>query len=386
MESISKLVRIRKDAKVSKVEHAIIVGGSANYVKKRTDENLRGSDSADGKIKGLSRGALSRLRDAIARTAHQCGDYTVYGCCLTIPWGSSDPSDPSNPTQSEAAEIWREWVHHIDRVLDFLDVGIIYRVELQERKAVHWHLMVFIPNNADPERFEEVNARFIDYRRRHPGLMNQMSTVPKKTRGVGRGKSMLEVASGDCEALHAATMRLLRSTWIVANVRVWERLKAQSDADAPVRLSRGCVARPTVPAAVKTFGYCFDSIVLNGVKSGVAYLASHTTKHKQDQLGYTGKQWGYLGRRHLAQSPEMVLDADMSHSVRARAFRLIRKWVKRNRTKSDYRVCVPRRVALENGNFIYTGLVIRNIRQIYLFGTPSEVVSLAFQSALLGSV
>lgn len=374
MKSISKLLEIRKSAKVSKVEHAVIVTGSAHYVKRQASENLRGADDADGRIKGLSKNALSRLRDAIARTAHESGDYSVYGCCLTIPWGNRDPLDPSNPTQEEAAQIWREFVHHLDRLLDFLDCGIIYRVELQERRAVHWHLMVYLPNAAD--RFEDINAKLIALSRKHRGLAHVFWHMGKK-RGY---KPMFDIPM-NAPINHAASLTLIRANWILANVRAYAAIKAaRADraAEAPVAPSPLTAA----PAEIRTWDFCMDAISLDGVKSGVAYLASHTTKHKQDQLGYTGKQWGYLGKSHLKQAPEEWLDADMSIETRVRAYRLIRKWVKRNRTKSDYRICIPRRVLLENGEYIYTGLVTRNIRQIYLFGTPREVAQCAFESAM----
>lgn len=365
MESIAKLAHIRKRAKVQAVEHAIIIQGSADYHKKVNTDGLRSNDDADGRIKGLSRNALARLRDYIARTAHISDDYRVFGCCLTIPWGVKGESD-INPTQDEASIIWREFTHNLGRLLDWLQCGIIYRVELQVRKTVHWHLMVYLPVLDD-----STNAKYLDalgkLQLKHKGLPFLDLLLPKKrTR-----KPMIDCGAGSPDYFSYA-LRLLRAHWILANNRAYDIIAKRRGATA---------SAPQAP--IKTFGFCFDAIPLDGVKSGVAYLAAHTTKHKQDQLGYDGKQWGVLGSRWLYKPDALTLDADLATPIRVVAFRLLRKWIQRNRTASDHRVCIPRRRFFQ-GAEVYTGLVVRNTRQIYLFGTPPDVVARAFECASLG--
>lgn len=84
--SVAYLRVIDKSAKVEKFAHAVIVTGAKNHAIQVNTANLRG-EIEDGRIKGLSRHALDRLRDTIARTAHKSMDYSVYGVCITIPWG-----------------------------------------------------------------------------------------------------------------------------------------------------------------------------------------------------------------------------------------------------------------------------------------------------------
>ena len=377
MESVSYLRLVNKPAKVEKAAHAVIVTGARNHAIQVNTGNLRGSIE-DGRIKGLSRHALDRLRDTIARTAHKSLDYRVYGVCITIPWGSKTGDKPGDPTQADASKIWRRWTHHLGRFLDKWAIGIIYRVELQERKAVHWHMMVYLPNNIDYKA--ALTAFCCVFKGRHA---QEAMCLSKKR----NGRSMIDCGGQDT---HAIILRLLRMTWINSLIECHDEFMmnaAWSDLAAPVASGSDHAAFPEI----KTFDYCFDSIPLDGVKSGIAYLASHTTKHKQDQLGYEGKQWGFLGKKHLVQPKASLLSiedapASIEYRARIRAFRLIRRWCKVNRSMTDWRVVQPRVVHVDGDDGedvrVYKGLVTRNFCSLYLFGTPSEVVSRAFECAL----
>lgn len=377
MESVSYLRVVNKSAKVEKAAHAVIVTGARNHAIQVNAGNLRGSID-DGRIKGLSRHALDRLRDTIARTAHKSLDYRVYGVCITIPWGSKSGDAFGDPTQSDAAKIWRRWTHNLGRFLDKWAIGIIYRVELQERKAVHWHMMVYIPNNID---FNTTMAALCAVIKGRLGC--EAPCLVKKR----NGRSMLDTG---CNETHRNILRLLRMTWIRTSSEYHDEIKtnaAWSALAAPVASGVDHGAFPDI----KTFDYCFDAIPLDGVKSGIAYLASHTTKHKQDQLGYEGKQWGYLGKRWLYQPKSALLSiegapASVEYRARVCAFRLIRHWCKLHRAETDWRVVRPsvKHVESLDGDTVdvYRGLVTRNPRSLYLFGTPSEVVARAFDCAL----
>lgn len=378
MESVSYLRLVNKSAKVEKAAHAVIITGARNHAIQVNTGNLRGSID-DGRIKGLSRHALDRLRDTIARTAHKSFDYSVYGVCITIPWGSSSGDKPGDPTQKDAAKIWKRWTHHLGRFLDKWTIGIIYRVELQARKAVHWHMMVYLPNDI---AYNDALASFCGvFKGRH--AEHAMCVCKKKK----DGRAMIDTGGN---LAHALILRLLRMTWINTTFDCHEEIKtnaAWADLAAPVASGSAHVAFPDI----KTFNYCFDSIPLNGVKSGIAYLASHTTKHKQDQLGYEGKQWGFLGKKHLVQPNAQLLSienapASFEYRARIRAFRLIRHWCKLHRAQTDWRVVRPsvKHIETLDGETvdIYRGLVTRNSRSLYLFGTPPEVVARAFDCAL----
>lgn len=371
MNRIAQLTRIRKRARVASLPHCVRVDGSADYFRQVVinKQNLRGQ-GGDGKIKGLSAHALSRLRDAIASTEHESGSYRVYGLCLTLPWGDKDGGDGS-PTQADGAEIWRDWTHHLDRLLDKWHIGAIYRVELQKRRAVHWHLMLYLPVD-------------IDFDNLHKAVITAFSKVkggawPIPSAKTRHGRPMLDVGDfdDDTSRSHSLLLHLLRISWI-NTLALWHDGAVSGRALA--RLSRGDALPPPLP--IKSWDYCFNAICLDGVKSGLAYLASHTSKHKQEQLGYTGKQWGFLGRKWLreAEPVDLAAESQLSHDVRARAYRLIRRWARRNAQHTDWPAVRPRRVLLDDCE-IYCGLVIRNTRTLYLFGATRNIVERAFECA-----
>lgn len=369
MSSIAKLYRVRKVPKIEKTAHAVIIGGGADYWRMSTAENLRGQ-GGDGTIKGLSRNALSRLRDAIARTTHKNPEYRVYGCCLTIPWGDKDPESPLNPTQADASEIWREWTHNLGRLLDRLRIGAIYRVELQQRKAPHWHMMVYLPCDYDMPQLLKLIER----------MQPDFPTAKKSN-----GRAIIDIGvGGEVAKMHWYALSFLRWSW-VKTLQSWHSTAVQvrtvrRPAPNTCRCGGGESLAPP-PPIVKTFDFCFDCIPLDGVKSGIAYLASHTTKHKQEQLGWKGKQWGYLGQKWLSEPSALRLETSGGLSIdeRIRAYRLIRRWVKRNRYLTDWlKVCKPRRLVVGDGVEVFKGLVVRNFGSLYLFGTPGAVIAQAF--------
>lgn len=369
MNRIAQLAHVRKRAKVEKLAHCVRVQGSADYYLTVADntQNLRGH-GGNGNIKGLSKNSLARLRDAIARTEHKEGKSRVYGVCLTLPWGDRDNS-PGSPTQADGAEIWRSWTHHLGRFLDTWHAGAIYRVELQQRGAVHWHLMLYLPCEMD--RNALLNA-FVNACMSVRGNASPITTAKTKAK-----RPMLDTGSvrDEVAECHLYFLSLLRISWINTLV-LWRDGAASGRALA--RLS--CQGTEPPPAPVRTWDYCVNAIYLDGVKSGVAYLASHTTKHKQEQLGWTGKQWGFLGKKWLQESQPVNLVAEPSHPLRIAAYRLIRKWARRNAYHTDWRAVKPRRL-LVGENVVYCGLVIRNTRTVYIFGSTQAIVGRAFECA-----
>lgn len=378
MGSVAYFRVVDKCAKIEKSAHAVIVTGAKHHAIQVNSGNLRG-EIEDGRIKGLSRHALDRLRDSIARTSHKHKDYSVYGVCITIPWGSKDPTAFGNPTQEDAAKIWKRWTNHLGRFLDKWTVGIIYRVELQERKAVHWHMMVYLPNDIG---FADAMKGFV---RVVQGGYGKYAMCLSKKRN---GRSMIDCGGKDA---HALILQMLRVSWIKTLDEYHDEIKNDAAWSALAAPDASGVDQAASYPDIKTFDYCFDAIPLDGVKSGIAYLASHTTKHKQDQLGYDGKQWGYLGKKWLCQpKPELLSIEGASSAIEYRArvcaFRLIRHWCKLHRAQTDWRVVRPsvKHIETTDGDTvdIYRGLVTRNSRSLYLFGTPPEVVSRAFDCAL----
>lgn len=364
MRSISKLVRVSKAARVEKYEHCVSIQGAANYTQSINLDNLRSSGRVDGSIKGLSRQSLSRLRSAIASTAHTSGDYRVYGACITVPL--------SGITQEDCAVIWRTFTHNIGRVLDLWHIGIIYRVELQQRRAAHWHMMVYLPSNIDGDPLTGWMSLLRGFAEVSPSVVLTKSTAA--------GKPMIDVGDsvGDPIAYrHYYLLSILRLHWIKSVCIYKSATPTPTDAN-------GCACGGSVSRPIHTFDYCFNVICLDGVKSGIAYLASHTSKHKQEQLGWTGKQWGFLGRKWLVSSPPVdIVPAEYcsDRSVRIVAYRYIRKWARRNAFGSDWRVVRVRRSILSDGFTLHSGLSVLNTRSLFLFGPASGVVGLSFELA-----
>ena len=372
MQSIAQLVHVGKRASIDSLAHAVRVGGSADYWAVRSPgavDNLRGADGVDGRIKGLSAHALARLREAIATTEHASGYYRVYGLCFTLPWGDKD-GGPGNPTQADAAEIWRDWTHHLGRVLDWWMIGMIYRVELQLRRAAHWHMMAYLP--LEMPDIKATNDEFVR-QIKHCAAPNGAITTAK----TKHGRPMLDLGD-DAPEQHLHAIASLRISW-VNTLAKWHNGAVAGRALAG--LACECSAPP--PAPIKSFDYCVNCISLDSVKAGLAYLASHTTKHKQEQLGYTGKQWGYLGQKWLAvrEPVPLVTPGNLDHETRKRAFRLIRAWARRHAFKSDWRVLRPSRRLLEGGGEVYGGLTVRNTGTLYVLGPTKSIIKRAFECA-----
>lgn len=373
MKSIAKLVHVGKRASIESLAHAVKVGGSADYWRVSAPGalgNLRGADGVDGRIKGLSSHALARLREAIANTEHISGSYRVYGLCFTIPWGDR-LGGPGSPTQEDAAEIWRDWTNHLGRLLDWWMIGMIYRVELQLRRAVHWHMMAFLPLDM-PNEFD-TSSEFMRQIKHCADLSGAVTCAKTK-----RGRPMLDIGK-DAPVQHYHAIATLRISWINTLAK-WHNGAA---AGRMYGRARATVRPAPPPALIKTFDYCVNCISLDSVKAGLAYLASHTTKHKQEQLGYTGKQWGYLGRKWLAVPEPMplILPDNLDRMTRIRAYRLIRAWARRNAHKSDWRVLRPSRRVLDGGGEYYGGLTVRNIGTLYILGPTKNIIKRAFECA-----
>lgn len=372
MRSIAKYIVVEHSPTLTKYNNAVAVRGSGYYgVKCMRTENLRGK--SDGTIKGLSNNALCRLRQAIAQTRHKQEDYALYGVCLTIPWGKD-----GELTQEQGRAIWERFVKNAARVLDTIGLGAIYRVELQERKAVHWHLMVYLPKSIDDQRILRLILR------RCKSLPRGCSPFPTGKRfdeDTGRWVDIVRVGKGGRGHLYAIS--LLRLMWASACWNYHEELamRAMPDTLLPTPVVGGRVPA-LAPSAISSWDYCLHCQPLDGVMGAMGYLASHTAKHKQEQLGYVGKQWGYLGKSNLVSDkgvPVRSFDS-LTDAQRVAAFRAIRVWCKKNRPRSAWLKVKPRMVVNGDTQF-FKGLSVRNHRRLYLFGIPDIVFNKAIEGA-----
>lgn len=374
MQSISKSLIINNRATLTKFEHAVAIRPGGHYgVKVVCLGNLRSNKNVDGRIKGLSPNALNRLREAIARTRHKDGSYSLYGVCLTIPWG-----EDGELSQADGREIWRIFNTTAARAFARLGIGAIFRVELQERKAVHWHLMVYLPEDLDEQR-----ALKLCLRQKTPRDCFPFCTA-KRRDDKGRLKSV--VSTGGNKA-HYYAISYLRLLWVNACNKYHNDLlmAAMPDTLLPAPGAGGGVSGVAAPSVIRSWDYCLHCFPLDGVLSGVGYLASHTAKRKQAQLGYTGKQWGYLGKKSLVSDRGVSSAAfdSLTPSQRVACFRSIRAWAKRNRPNSVWLKVRPSRLVARGGVEIFNGLSVRNYNRLYLFGVPDSVFEQAIKGAKL---
>lgn len=371
MGSITKQVVIDNRATLTKYEHAVSIRPGGFYgVKAVCVSNLRSNAGTDGRIKGLSANALCRLRQAIARTRHKEDAYSIYGVCLTIPWG-----EPGEISQEDGRAIWEIFQRNAARAFARLGIGAIFRVELQERQAVHWHLIVYLPESLDEKR-----ALRLCLRQSLPAHCMPFCCARHKTKD---GRQAVVIGTGGNKA-HFYAVSYLRLLWANACNKYHEQLlmKAMPDTLPLAPVAGGGVSR-IAPSQIKSWDYCVHCFPLDGVLPGMGYLASHTSKHKQEQLGYVGKQWGFLGKKSLVISngvPSASFDA-LSIDERVRAFRSIRAWCKRNRPLSAWLKVRPSKLVTRGGVEIFNGLSVRNHCRLYLFGIPDSVFEQAIEGA-----
>lgn len=68
---------------------------------------------------------------------------------------------------------------------------------------------------------------------------------------------------------------------------------------------------------------CLDGSTATGV---IGYLADHTSKHKREQLGWQGRQWGIINRARLDFEGEVVAElSEDEHKHAARQFRRLQE-------------------------------------------------------------
>ena len=191
-----------------------------------------------GDISGFSRRATARLRESLLSTTLKGGECDWFGVTLTLPW---DIEEWGEEALEDFRRAWNHFGVSIKRLLP--SVGWLFRVELQKRGAPHIHAIMYAPFGSD--------------------------WLPKAWRTDNKMELKLQ-----------ALKELLTSQWgNCVSFRTWTERAVVSGFD-----KRG----------VKV-----ESIANHGAV--MRYLLDHTSKRKQAQLGYRGKQWGYLNRKALSQ-------------------------------------------------------------------------------------
>lgn len=203
--------------------------------------------STRGQITTFSRHSSLRLRRALVELAPaDPSQYVELGITLTVPWDVSGYDDQRIADDYKIAfnrfsvAFRRRFPHSL----------VIFRHELQKRRAPHSHFVCWLSN---------IDFNF-----------------------VGRGRS---ATASDFRAIIFC---------------FWQRAVLGSDHSEsfvyPVRKIRG----------FHRYGIKIDQ--LRDSLSMFRYLADHASKHKKSQLGFKGKQWGFINRKLFVASPNFKIE------------------------------------------------------------------------------
>lgn len=261
------------------------------------------SRSPRGKITTFSRHSSLRLRRALLENAPlDPSQFVELGLTLTVPWNVAGYSDERIASDYKIAfnrfstAFRRRFPHSL----------VIFRHELQKRRAPHSHFVCWLSN--------------IDFNFIH------------------RGRS---ATASDFRAIVFC---------------FWSRAVLGSNCSEcfvyPVRKVRG----------FHRYGIKVD--VLNDSLSIFRYLADHASKHKKSQLGYKGKQWGFINRKLFVASPHCQICFDREndfvcffrHLSKVCRYRLPGDSLSR-RSNNKSVIFVSDRVSVPLGDSIFSGRV-----------------------------
>lgn len=206
-----------------------------------------------GDIVGFSNKSARRLRECLAMASPRAKERKPFGVCLTIPGAILAPS--------VVRDIWHCFVLRVRK--DLPSLPFVWRIELQQRKQAHWHLIAW--------------------------------AVPVRS------------PKGD-DLPFAKEISRLESIW---HDVVLKRCEGLTDRSAAGFLLHGVHVRPLVGSS--------DTGI-------VGYLCDHESKHKQAQLGWAGRQWGVVGRSALDFEGECIATVSLDeHKNAARQYRRLQK-------------------------------------------------------------
>lgn len=278
-------------------------GVSRKRVSGRLASSADVSRSPRGKITTFSRHSSLRLRRALLENAPEDpSQFVELGLTLTVPWDVAGYSDERIAADYKIAfnrfstAFRRRFPHSL----------VIFRHELQKRRAPHSHFVCWLSN--------------IDFNFVH------------------RGRS---ATASDFRAIVFA---------------FWSRAVLGSDHSEsfvyPVRRVSG----------FHRYGIKVD--VLNDSLSIFRYLADHASKHKKSQLGYKGKQWGFINRKLFVASPHCQICFDREndfvcffrHLSKVCRYRLSSDSLSR-RSNNKSVIFVSDRVSIPLGDSVLSGRV-----------------------------
>lgn len=210
--------------------------------KRKTPKRKRGD------IEGFSSSSRSRLRVLLSTAKWNGGACRRYGLTLNLPWAASP---------DEWRRVWHTFVMRLGHKRS--NVGMIWRIELTTGKAVtsggvrrcHVHVMLWIP--ADD---------VIDSKN---GFVLNVQTKDKS------------------DLIAYLNLRTIAEDWC----KSWQTLTPKlTEAQCNYAMSLGMG---------KGYGISYKPLD-NSTDGAIHYLCDHATKHKQEQLGWNGRQWGVVNR------------------------------------------------------------------------------------------
>lgn len=227
-------------------------GVSRRRVGGRVSESPRVSPSPRGRITYFSRHSALRLRRALVELSPADSScYMQLGLTVTVPWNVSGYSDDRIMEDYKIA-FNRFSVAFRRRFPNSL---AIFRHELQKRRAPHSHFVLWL---------SRVDFEF-----------------------VSRGR--------------AATSGLFRALIL----GMWSKAVLGSD-------SSSCFVYPVKSlSGFNRRGIKID--VLSDSLSMFRYIADHASKHKKSQLGYKGKQWGFINKKLFVPSKSFQVQFGNEH-------------------------------------------------------------------------
>lgn len=239
-----------------------------------------------GKITQFSSSSARRLREALFGLSIEHS--SIVGLTLTVPWHASD----FEPLMSEWRQVFKRFRSAFE--YRFPNSAIIYRNELQRRGAPHIHAVCYL---ADLDlQSNTMEAEKSGGARR--------SVKSKQTNALELSEHIHSPNSVELrQPLHAA-FETLQGLWLQS---VGKNLHGGSVRDFQLH------------------GVKFDALDASDCGNLFRYLADHSSKHKTDQLGYAGKQWGFIGRQNLDGGSVQNLPPFIGDKHEAIFWRMIRK-------------------------------------------------------------
>lgn len=201
-----------------------------------------------GDLIGFSNNSRSRLRVLLSTARWNGPECARFGITLTLPWAA---------TPDEWRKVWHDWVVSLRK----FPIGLIWRIELTTGKSkksggkrrCHVHAMVWVP----------VVSALI------------------------RNQSKLFESLNDKDLKAWLNLKAVCKSW----VDVWLR-SAPSLTENQINYATSMGERKGCGIVVKR---------LDDSSSGaIHYLCDHATKHKEEQLGWQGRQWGVVNRRNFS--------------------------------------------------------------------------------------